>query len=343
MNKDTYIKGGAIAFALMMFVKTNGAASASKQALAENKIANDKITTLQEQLGVGDGASGEATADEARAEKPAKSHTGSVTAAKKTTTTVTKTATAAKAATGARGATGTTPLHWSYEGATGPANWSQLDKAYEACLEGSKQSPIDITNAKAANLSDLTFNYSPTAASVVNNGHTIEVDVTPGDTMTTKGITYGLAQFHFHGPSEHTVGGKAYPLEVHLVHRSLDPADASGKLAVVGVLISEGEENAAFKAVIDNLPTEENKPKTIAAPIDPKAMMPAIQATYRYDGSLTTPPCSEGVDWNVMAQPVTMSKAQIAAITAKFHEPNNRPIQKLGSRELLLDVSVSVG
>ena len=341
MDKETCVKAGAIAFALMMFVKTNGAASASKQALAENKIANDKITALEEQVGAGDTVSGEATTDEAAAEKSAKGHTGSVTAAKKTTTTVAKKTTAAKAAAGAHGvtgATGVTPLHWSYEGETGPAQWSTLDKAYEACLEGSKQSPIDIANARVANLPDLTFNYAPTTGSVVNNGHTIQIDVTPGDTMTTKGITYGLAQFHFHGPSEHTVGGKAYPLEVHLVHK-----DPSGKLAVVGVLIGEGEENAAFKAVIDNLPTEENKPKTIAAPIDPKAMIPAIQATYRYDGSLTTPPCSEGVDWNVMAQPVTMSKAQIAAITAKFHEPNNRPVQKLGSRELLLDVSVSLG
>lgn len=341
MDKDTCVKAGAIAFALMMFVKTNGAASASKQALAENKIANDKITALEERIGAGVTASGEATTDEAAAEKPAKSNTGSVTAAKKTTTTVAKSMTTAKAATGAHGATGATgaiPLHWSYEGDTGPAHWSALDKAYEACLEGSKQSPIDISNARVANLPDLAFNYAPITGSVVNNGHTIQVDVTPGDTMTAKGITYGLAQFHFHGPSEHTVGGKAYPLEVHLVHK-----DPSGKLAEVGVLISEGEENAAFKDVIDNLPTEENKPKTIVAPIDPKAMIPAIQATYRYDGSLTTPPCSEGVDWNVMAQPVTMSKAQIAAITAKFHEPNNRPIQKLGSRELLLDVSVSVG
>ncbi len=340
MDKETCVKAGAIAFALMMFVKTNGAASASKQALAENKIAHDKITALEERVGGGDNASGETTTDEAAAEKPAKSHTASVTAAKKTTTTVAKKATAAKAATGAHGATGVTgatPLHWSYEGETGPAQWSELDKANEACLEGSKQTPIDITNARVANLPDLTFNYAPITGSVVNNGHTIQIDVTPGDTMTTKGITYGLAQFHFHGPSEHTVGGKAYPLEMHLVHK-----DPSGKLAVVGVLIGEGVENAAFKAVIDNLPTEENKPKAIVAPIDPKAMIPAIQATYRYDGSLTTPPCSEGVDWNVMAQPITMSKAQIAAITAKFHEPNNRPVQKLGSRELLLDVSVSL-
>ena len=344
MKQDGYVKIGALVFAFLLFSRTSSAASNSKQASVDAKAANEKVTALQEQLGLATDASG-ATGSGATAA----AGEDAVAAAKKSPTTTAKasgatgasgTSGAAKSAhsTGASGATGSTSLHWSYDGATGPAEWGTLDSTYAACVDGTKQSPIDLSGAKGADLPDLVFHYEPATGSIVDNGHTIQVDVKAGDTVTTDTGTFTLVQFHFHGPSEHTIAGKSFPLEVHFVHK-----DAAGKLAVVGVLVAEGAANPAFDALIASLPGDANKPKTLAAPIDVSAMLPAIQATYRYTGSLTTPPCTEGVSWNVMAQPITMSKAQIAALTGAFEEPNNRPTQKLGTRPLLVDTTVSLG
>jgi carbonic anhydrase len=338
MNKDGYVKIGAVVFAFLLFSRTSSAASNSKLASADAKAANEKVTALQQQLGLPeDGASdstGTTTVD---------AHGVSASAKKSPTTTVKKAVATgatgtAKTHASATGASGTSALHWTYEGDTGPAQWGSLDTSYATCLEGSKQSPIDLTGAKSADLPDLVFHYEPASGSIIDNGHTIQVDVKAGDTVTIDEGTFTLVQFHFHGPSEHKVAGKPYPLEVHFVHK-----DAAGKLAVVGVLVAEGEPNAAFDALIANLPTEANKAKALASPVDVAAMLPAIQATYRYAGSLTTPPCTEGVTWNVMAQPITMSKAQIASFTAAFAEPNNRPTQKLGARPLAVDSTVDLG
>lgn len=342
MNKDGYVKIGALAFAFLLFSRTGSASTNAKLAGTEAKAANEKITELQEQLGLTETDAGSATGSADAAHD--------VSAAKKSPTTTVKATGASGTAksthgtaksthgTGASGASGATSLHWSYEGATGPATWGSLDTTYAACLEGTKQSPIDLSGAKGADLADLAFHYEPATGSVVDNGHTIQVDVTAGDTVTTDAGAYTLAQFHFHGPSEHTVGGKAYPLEVHFVHKN-----TAGKLAVVGVLVAEGAASPAFDAIVANLPTTPNKAKALTAPLDVAAMLPAIQATYRYAGSLTTPPCTEGVAWNVMAQPITMSKAQIATLTAAFAEPNNRPTQRLGVRPLQVDTTVSLG
>jgi carbonic anhydrase len=336
MKKDGYAKIGALVFAFLLFSRTSSAASNSKQASADAKAANEKVTALQEQLGLATDASGATAA----------AGEDAVAAAKKSPTTTAKASGATGASgtaksthsTGASGATGASSLHWSYDGATGPAEWGTLDSTYAACADGTKQSPIDLSGAKGSDLPDLVFHYEPATGSIVDNGHTIQVDVKAGDTVTTDTGTFTLAQFHFHGPSEHTIAGKSFPLEVHFVHK-----DAAGKLAVVGVLVAEGAANPAFDALIASLPGDANKPTTLAAPIDISAMLPAIQATYRYTGSLTTPPCTEGVSWNVMAQPITMSKAQITALTGAFEEPNNRPTQKLGSRPLLVDTTVSLG
>ena len=356
------VKGGAVLFALMMFTKTNGAASNSEHALAETKKIHEELTALSEHVGGARVASKdaegeatheeatheEATDEEATDEEAADEHETTTTkakakaTAKKTapTTTVKKSSTTTKAAaksTSHAATAGTSAIHWSYEGEGGPENWGELDKSYSACLEGSKQSPIDIAGAKVADLPDLEFGYAPTTGAVVNNGHTIQVDLKAGATMKLAGSTFTLAQFHFHGPSEHTIGGKSYPLEVHFVHK-----DTTGRLAVVGVLIGEGAENKAYASMLARLPDKANAPVQLTEPLDLKAMLPAVQATYRYEGSLTTPPCSEGVAWNLMAQPITMSKAQIAELTSRFAEPNNRPTQQLGSRALELDISVAV-
>lgn len=352
MNKQAMLKGAAVLFALLMFTKTNGAASNSAHALEETKKLREAIEATNGGVDAAKEASDEegeeaseeehaaedeeATEDEHAADEEeeaeeSSAHSKSTTTkatAKKTTTTLKKSTTTKAAA----------AIHWSYEGEGGPENWGEIDKANLACVDGTEQSPIDIANAKVADLPDLKFAWTASDGTVVNNGHTIQVDVKAGGTLTIGGTTYTLAQFHFHGPSEHTIGGKSFPLEVHFVHK-----DPSGKLAVIGVLIGEGAENKAFAPVIEKLPSKENTPTELGTSLALASMLPGVKATYRYDGSLTTPPCSEGVAWNVMAQPITMSKAQIEAITSKFHEPNNRPTQKLNGRELELDISVDAG
>ena len=226
-----------------------------------------------------------------------------------------------------------TAVHWTYEGEEGPEHWGEISADYEACASGKAQSPIDIAGAKAEDLANIAFDYKTSKLNILNNGHTVQVNYDPGSSIELDGTRYDLAQFHFHAPSEHSIAGKAADAELHLVHKSAD-----GKLAVVGVLIEKGAENPAFATVWQNLPAEAGEPQTLAGEVDAAAMLPAEQMTYRYDGSLTTPPCSEGVEWNVMTTPIQMSEAQLAAFTALF-EGNNRPVQPLGDRALVEDSS----
>ncbi|MCA9971534.1 MAG: carbonic anhydrase family protein [Anaerolineales bacterium] len=221
--------------------------------------------------------------------------------------------------------------HFAYEGEDGPENWAELSAHYETCATGQAQSPIDLTSANLENLENIVFEYGETAVNILNNGHTIQVDQIQGSQIIIGGDNYQLAQFHFHAPSEHVVDGQPYPIEMHLVHRS-----ASGKLAVVGVLIQEGAENGAFAPVWAHLPAEEMGINATGATVQLADLLPADQTVYRYSGSLTTPPCSEDVLWSVMHQPVEMSAAQIAAFT-DIIAGNNRPVQPLNARTLTLD------
>lgn len=226
-------------------------------------------------------------------------------------------------------------LHWSYTGSgTGPDKWATLDPSYAACTDGSAQSPVNLDKAKVVQVPDLKLDYAPTAAAVIDNGHTIQVDLKTDKhpTLVLDGVKYKLAQLHFHGPSEHTVNGKNYPLEIHYVHKADD-----GALAVLGIFAEEGAENKAMNQIIEVLPKEPNLSVMISAPLELAALLPKIDSTFRYPGSLTTPPCTEGVRWNVALRPMTMSKAQIGAITAKFKERNARPLQPLKARELIFD------
>ncbi|MCB8967385.1 MAG: carbonic anhydrase family protein [Ardenticatenaceae bacterium] len=221
--------------------------------------------------------------------------------------------------------------HWSYEGEGGPDHWAELDNAYEACGAGLEQSPIDLTGSSAADLVNITFNYAESDVNILNNGHTIQVNYDEGSSIEIEGHTYNLVQFHFHAPSEHAIDGSLYPIEMHLVH-----ADANGNLAVVGVFVTQGAENTAFTAVWDNLPAEETDAVATGMMVNAAELLPADQLFYRYNGSLTTPPCSEGVLWSVMAAPIEMSAEQIAAFTTIF-DGNNRPLQPLNDRDLQLD------
>jgi carbonic anhydrase len=231
---------------------------------------------------------------------------------------------------------------WHYEGDEGPAHWGTISAKFASCLSGRAQSPIDIVApARRATPDAIVLKFAPTSlrivhhdhvADVVNNGHTIQVNYSEGDRLTVGGRAYQLVQYHFHAPSEHTVNGKQFPMEMHLVH-----TNAEGQLAVIGVLIVEGAHNAAFDPIWANLPVTKDVENHLEhVKVDVDALLPKARTTYRYEGSLTTPPCSEGVKWFVMTTPIALSKAQIGAFTALFHG-NNRPVQPLNGRPVLTD------
>jgi len=223
--------------------------------------------------------------------------------------------------------------HWTYEGEGEPAHWAELREEFGQCALGHHQSPIPLSgDAAAADLADVDLAYGPTAVNMLNNGHTIQVDQVVDNRMILDGEPYQLLQFHFHAPSEHVVDGRSYPLEMHLVHRN-----ESGELAVVGVFIAEGAANSAFDPVWAHLPAAETDGAIpTGATVDVAALLPAERAHYHYNGSLTTPPCSENVSWMVMKTPVEMSAAQIAAFTA-IMDGNNRPLQELDEHNPQLD------
>lgn len=228
----------------------------------------------------------------------------------------------------AQEATEEAPPHWDYED-TG--DWGSLGDEFAICGTGMAQSPIDITGETELNLSDIAFSYGDTALNILNNGHTIQVNADAGNSILYNGIRYDLLQFHFHHPSEHTVDGLAAPMEVHFVHR--DPN--TGNLAVVAVMLVEGEANAAYAPVFDNLTTATSEAAPISN-IDLSSLLPESRQFTTYNGSLTTPPCSEIVRWLVLDEPLALSAEQIAAFGALF-EMNARPVQPLNGRDVLGD------
>ena len=218
------------------------------------------------------------------------------------------------------------PTHWDYEGSAGPEAWGQLRPEYSKCATGQRQSPIDIRGGIAVDLEPIRFDYRPSAFSVIDNGHTVQVNVEPGNAITITGRRYELVQFHFHRPSEERVNGRQYDMVAHLVHK-----DSEGRLAVVAVLLDRGSAQAIVQAVWNNLPLEKGDEIAARAPIDLNRLLPAERGYFTYMGSLTTPPCSEGVLWMVMKQPVPVSGEQID-IFARLYPMNARPIQAASGR-----------
>lgn len=239
--------------------------------------------------------------------------------------------------TGACGAqteeTHTEPPHWTYEGEEGPDHWDELDPTYALCGSGTHQSPIDVASAQEQDLANIVFHYQPSQENILNNGHTVQVNYDAGSYIELDDVRYDVLQFHYHAPGEHTVNGELFPAELHIVHKNAD-----GNLAVVGILLKEGAENGAYKPFLDHLPAEKTDAKDAGVKIDATALLPAVQTTYRYSGSLTTPPCSEGVSWLLMTTPVELSEAQLSKLEGLFEE-NNRPIQPLNDRSLEEDNS----
>jgi len=217
--------------------------------------------------------------------------------------------------------------HWSYHGASGAENWGNLDHGFETCKLGKVQSPIDIRDARPAKLPPISFNYTAGAAEVVNNGHTVQVNLPAGGEVGVESGRYKLLQFHFHTPSEEMVNGAHYPLVAHFVHKSDE-----GRLAVVAVLFKEGKANAALAPVFAAMPAEEGGKAPLAS-LDPAALLPAGHSYFSFMGSLTTPPCSEGVYWQVLTDPVEVSADQLAAFQ-KLYPMNARPVQPVNGREV---------
>lgn len=225
-----------------------------------------------------------------------------------------------------------TEVAWSYEGSTGPEAWASLSEEFALCGTGTEQSPIELSGAGAENLKDLVFTYQPSILTITNKVHTIQETYDGGSTLEVDGQTYELKQFHFHTPSEHTLNGAHSPLEMHLVHQNTE-----GALAVVGVMINEGAENSAFTPIWDKLPTDANQAHSYPdISINAADLLPAERLAYHYEGSLTTPPCSEGVQWLVLSSPIEMSAAQLEAFQ-KLIEFNSRPTQPLEARTVELD------
>ncbi|MEH6889540.1 carbonic anhydrase family protein [Bacillus sp. JJ864] len=220
---------------------------------------------------------------------------------------------------------------WSYEETTGPEHWGELKPEYKMCLNGKEQSPVDIKTDQVKSSNDtskpLELHYQPTAFSVENNGHSIEGKANDSTNyLTLGGNRYTLKQFHFHTPSEHQFDEKNTDMEVHFVHQN-----DKKELAVVGVMIKEGRKNEALAAMWDNLPKTKNTKDDMQRTIDVKQLLPYDQSSIRYMGSLTTPPCSEGVQWIVMKQEIEMSKEQIEKFRTLF-PTNNRPVQPINER-----------
>ena len=221
--------------------------------------------------------------------------------------------------------------HWSYAGSTGPADWGSLSPDYATCSSGTAQSPIDLGNAFRGRIppTDIAW-HAVDRYGVVNNGHTIQVNVPPGSSITLLDNTYSLLQFHFHHASEHTIHGEHFPLEAHFVHQAGD-----GSLSVVGVLFEDGPENPELVPIWDVMPTEPGEVDVAGRRIDPNGLLPPSRSAYLYYGSLTTPPCSETVTWLVLSTPMSASAAQIDDFDAVFRA-NYRPVQSLNRRLLLL-------
>jgi len=229
-------------------------------------------------------------------------------------------------------ANGSPTADWSYEGNTGPEYWSKIHSDYSICAKGKEQSPINIDPSllKESNTSvNMTIQYEPTTFTLKNTRNTIQASpITRRNMLSLNGKEYALEQFHFHTPSEHQFNSKSFPMELHLVHK-----DPYGKLAVLGIMIHEGNENEKLAPAWNVLPKKESEKAIVKEPIDLNALLPQNKTTFHYNGSLTTPPCTEGVKWVVLEQPIYMSTNQIQAFKDIFPD-NHRPVQPINEREI---------
>jgi carbonic anhydrase len=220
-------------------------------------------------------------------------------------------------------------VHWTYSGRHGPEHWAELSEAFVACGVGLSQSPIDIVNPIEADLTPLELSRRGSTANLVNNGHTLQVNVEPGSWLTAEGLKFELLQFHFHSPSEHQIQGRSFPLEAHLVHRN-----ARSELAVVAILFQYGEPNRSLAAIEASAASEIGKVVPLDIALEDLGTVSAQEKYYRYSGSLTTPPCTEGVRWYVLESARSVSREQVSAFVDLIGEDARGP-QPLNARLVL--------
>lgn len=235
-------------------------------------------------------------------------------------------------------------VQWTYQAETGPDFWGELNPEFATCTSGKSQSPIDLVGAEDADLLNPEFHYDPVPLNLLNNGHTVQVPYAPGSYIVLEGTRYNLLQFHFHSPSEHTVKGQQEIAELHLVHQN-----EAGELAVVAVLLHSHEQGnrdsreqastTAYRDLIQNLPMQAGDKVRTDKSINAQSLLPQQTTTYRYSGSLTTPPCSESVTWLVMSQPISLPSEQLTPYE-KLLNHNNRPLQSIHKRSIQLDTSL---
>ena len=220
--------------------------------------------------------------------------------------------------------------HWTYEGKEGPENWGKLNSEFAACDVGRNQSPINIENTMHASLKPIRGIQKFPAKEIFNNGHTVQVNFKEGNMLVLDSSPYQMKQVHFHAPSENTINKKSFPLEAHFVH-----ADSKGNLTVIGVMFKEGSANPALDKLWLQMPNKEGAPIPVKTRVIPSELMPENRSYYRFSGSLTTPPCTEGVRWILLKTPMTASKAQIEAFEHAVKHHNNRPVQALNGRVIV--------
>jgi len=223
----------------------------------------------------------------------------------------------------------TTKPHWSYSGDNAPLNWSNLSPEFQTCSNGANQSPINLKNLIDANLTDIPFDYNSTSTEILNNGHTVQVNIAKGSTIKVDGIEFELKQFHFHTPSENNINDKSFPLEAHFVHVS-----KNGKIAVVALMFNDGKENKILEQFWSKMPMKAgDKSKLVVEKIE--TLLPKNREYYRFNGSLTTPPCTEGVRWIVLKEATTLSSGQTKKFAEVMGHANNRPIQATNARMII--------
>ena len=218
---------------------------------------------------------------------------------------------------------------WSYTGPTGPAHWGDIDPNSRACKYGIQQSPVDLGQPVSAFISAPQIDWREVhTAELVNNGHTLQMNLANAGGIVRNGKLFKLVQFHFHTPSEHTINGRRFPMEVHFVHQASD-----GALAVIGVMFAEGANNENLDPIFWAAPNMVGK-AAVSFDFDANDLLPKNRSSMLYQGSLTTPPCSEIVDWTIMTTPINASKSQITVFKSMFGE-NARPVQPLHRRYIL--------
>ena len=245
---------------------------------------------------------------------------------KKPATTATTPTAAVTTTAAAATATAQAAIPWSYEGAGAPVNWGKLRSDYATCDDGKRQSPIDIRDSINVDLEQIKFDYKPSLFRIIDSGHTVEVHVGEGSTLTVMGRQYELEQLHFHRPSEERINGKIYDMSVHLLHRTLD-----GQQAVLAILLEKGSEHPLIQTLWNNLPLEIGQELVPEDAIDLNELLPENRTYWTYMGSLTTPPCTENVLWLVMKQPAQISPEQVS-IFSRLYRYNVRPVQPANNR-----------